>query len=290
MQKFSTNIGVKYILLIIIAEVAMRYFFFAPFGVLTSLYNYEFILLILASVAIAAGGHYLYTAEKSAGKMSTSTAQNVFVGCNILGVGIGFYLSNALGVPFFTAIFIIASALIYSYVHSLRNYAVIGNLILSLLAVLPIFVVAIYDLVPLIDDENRQFQLTYFSILVDYAVFVFLINWMRQLVKDQINLNTDYKTKRSTLPLLLGRKRSKYFLLALNTAVFGLLLLYSYTYLIENLKLLLGTLTGLVVPVLIIFYLILKAEQPREYKIVSKFLFAELVLTAVSLSFYQFLL
>jgi len=290
MRNFLKTIGIENILMLVLAQVAIKYFFFAPFNVPTALFDYKFMLLVLASFCIAAGGQYLNYAQKHPAEIGRRKAQNVFVVLNIIAVGIGFYLSNALGVPVFTAIFIIASALVYVYVTSLKEYAVIGNIVLSFLVTLGIFVEAIYDLVPIMNDQIRQTQLTYFSILFDYSAVVFFINWMREMAKDQLHISDDHDRSIKTLPILLGRKRANTVFIVLNTILLGGLFYYMYTYLYHNTILLIFTLTAIAFPLLVIFYLVVKAKNPQDYKIISQLLFAELFMAIISLSLYQFIL
>src|SRR5690554_5074464 len=94
----------------------------------------QFTLLVLATLCIAAGGNIindLYDIEIDRvnkpnkviiGKsISERTANNLFIVLNVVGVGIGFYLSNVIGRPGFSALFIAISALLYLYASNLKS-------------------------------------------------------------------------------------------------------------------------------------------------------------------------
>src|SRR5690554_635682 len=121
----------------------------------------QFILLVLATLCIAAGGNIIndiYDIEIDRvnkpdkvliGKsISERTANNLFFILNIIGVGIGFYLSNVIGRPGFSALFIGISALLYLYAANLKSMLLVGNILVSILVAMSFIIVAIYDLLP----------------------------------------------------------------------------------------------------------------------------------------------
>ena len=44
--------------------------------------------------------------------------------------------------------------------------------------------------------------------LIDYAIFAFIINFIREIVKDMEDVNGDYNQGMSTLPIAIGVKRT----------------------------------------------------------------------------------
>src|SRR5690606_24944422 len=116
--------------------------------------------------------------------ISENTAFNFYIGLNIVGVGIGFYLSNFIDKPSFSAIFIIIAATLYLYASSLKKSLLIGNIIIAVILAISVLIVGIYDLIPLITPENRSLLAIMFEILVDFALFAFLTNLIREIIKD----------------------------------------------------------------------------------------------------------
>ena len=199
----------------------MRYFLFEPLGVALTLNDFSYALLVLATLCLTAGGNVINDIfdvdtdrinkpEKIlVGKhISESSAYTSFVILNVIAVGIGFYLSNSIGKPGFSAVFISISAILYIYASYLKRSIVIGNIVISLLVGFVILVVAIYDLMPAITVQNMPIQSRVFKIMLDYALFAFAINLIREMVKDQQDINGDHNAGIQTLPILLGKKRT----------------------------------------------------------------------------------
>src|SRR5690606_456610 len=96
--------------MIALVQLLIKYAFLEPFGALTSLNFSGIMLLILATVCIAAAGNIINAINDLEtdvinkpnkiiiGKsISEKTAYNLFIVLNVLGVGMGYYLSNAVG-------------------------------------------------------------------------------------------------------------------------------------------------------------------------------------------------
>jgi 4-hydroxybenzoate polyprenyltransferase len=211
---------------------------------LIALSSLQFILLVIATVCIAAGGYVINnimdqeTDEVAKPKdvivgkhISEGMAYNIYVALNIIGVGIGFYLSNIIQKPSFSAIFIIAAATLYMYATSFKQTLLLGNFIVAILLSVSVIVIGIFDLLPATYEGNQLQMSTVFSILLDYALFAFMINFIREIVKDIEDMDGDYNSGMNTLPILLGKERT-------TKIVFGLTLVSIFSllyYINENL-------------------------------------------------------
>jgi 4-hydroxybenzoate polyprenyltransferase len=106
-------------------------------------------------------------------KSTESAAYNIYAVLNISGVAIGFYLSN---VKSLFAVFILIAAL-YIYATSLKQMILLGNVIITTL--FSVVIIGVFDLYPAINAENQLLMASLFSILLDYAIFAFVINLIR---------------------------------------------------------------------------------------------------------------
>ena len=110
MINFFNLIRWQNLVLIILVQVLIKYALFDAFNVFTKLTLFNFILLVLATVFIAASGNIIndiYDVETDTinkpekvivGKsISEKAASNLFIAFSLVGVGIGFYLSNVIG-------------------------------------------------------------------------------------------------------------------------------------------------------------------------------------------------
>lgn len=220
-MKYLKLIRYQNLLLLALMQLVFRFGFLEKQNVYLSLADWQFLLLVLATVCIAAGGYIINNIfdyktdmdnkpdEVIVGKsISESLAYNLYAGFTIIGVGIGFYLSNVIVKPGFAAIFIVIAATLYLYATSLKQSLLIGNLIVALLLSFSVLIIGIFDLFPATYDGNQQIMRLIFSILIDYAIFTFMINFIREIVKDLEDVNGDYNQGMNTLPILLGVNRT----------------------------------------------------------------------------------
>lgn len=211
--------------MIAFVQLLIKYALFQPFSESTeltiTLNGFGFGLLILSTLCIAAAGNIIndiYDVETDlvnrpakviiGKKISEKTAYTLFIILNVIGVLIGFYLSHLVGRSGFFAIFVIISAMLYIYASYLKQMVLLGNIVISILVGLSILIVGVFELMPAITDQNQTTQLTFFKILFDYALFAFLINLVREMIKDLEDIDGDYKSGMNTLPIAIGRERA----------------------------------------------------------------------------------
>ena len=291
------------LILIIITQALIKYALFESFGIEITLSFFGFILLCLSTVCIAAAGNIIndiYDLEtdrinkpekKIIGrKISEKAALNAYIIFTVTGVAIGFYLSNLIGRPGFSAIFIIISALLYLYATHLKNIIVVGNLLVSSLVAMTVIIMGLFELLPAITPSNRQTQSIIFSILLDYALYAFLINWLREMVKDQQDIKGDYNTGRNTLPIALGQQRANKFIFAIGLLPVVAIIYYMYNYLFTNLYAVIYTLLFILGPLLYFISIILSAKSRYHYRRLSLILKIILISGLASIGLYPFIL
>lgn len=289
--------------MIALAQILLKYFLFKPFNIDITLNWFGFSLLVLATVCLAAAGNIIndiYDVEADrinkpnrvviGNGISEKAAYNLFLTLNIIGVLIGFYLSNMIGKPLFSAIFILISALLYLYATFIKGYVVIGNLVISALVALSIIIVGLYELLPVITPQNQATQTTIFSILLDYAFFAFLVNWIREMVKDQEDIDGDYKSGIQTLPIVFGRERTNKLIFAISFLSILTISYYIITYFYTRLFAIGYALLFIVGPLLYFMFKILSAKTKSDYKKLSLLLKIVLFFGLISIGLYQFIL
>lgn len=278
---------VKNLLMIALMQYIIRYGFLKLQNVGLALNDWMFALLVLATVLIAAAGYVIndvYDIEtdeinkpgkNQIGKtISEEMGFNIFIGLNIVALIIGFYLSNKVMKTSFLGIFIISSMLLYLYATSWKKIAIVGNLIIALLTAFSVLIIGMFDIIPAIYPENEVLMKTLLSILFDYALFAFLVNFLREIVKDIEDINGDYNQGMNTLPILIGTQRT-----AKISAVFGLAIVcVLFWYINKNLMdngLLIATIYGLialVAPLVFFSIKIWSAKTQKEFHLMSSLL------------------
>jgi len=291
------------LLFIALCLLLIRFGFFKQFDASTALSDIEFILLIIAVVCIAASGYVInnildYEADRINApkrlvireKISEKSAYNLFFALNIMGVGLGFYIANKIDTPAFSAIFILTSVLLYLYATYLKHIAIAGNLVISMLVGLVVLLPVIFDLYPEITSENIKNQRMLFNTLVYYSLYATLLNFVREIIKDQEDINGDYKTQSNTLPLLIGQKRTNMFvfIFCLILLIFSIIFLGDDLY--RSTKAVVYALVFIIAPLLALVAGILKANSKKDYSKFSLILKFMLFFGLLSLGFPEYLM
>lgn len=303
MPAFLRLIRTGNLLFIALTQLLIRYFLFVPQGAGISLSDLEYFLLVFATLCIAAAGYIIndvYDVEADkinkpgklviGRKIPERTANSIFIVLNVIGVGIGFYLANLIGHPGFSAIFIFTSALLYLYASYLKQIILAGNILISLLVGMVILLPGLFDLLPAITAENRGIQSLLFSILLHYAFFAFLINLLREMVKDQEDIKGDYNAGIKSLPIVLGVQRTNKLIFAVALLPLVAIVYYIYMYLFENTGAVLYSLLFILGPLLYFLVQITTAEKKKDFSRLSLILKIILFFGLISIGLHQFLL
>lgn len=179
------------------------------------------------------------------------------------GIISSIYLSTIIGHFQVLYIVLFTSVLLFLYSKYLKKYAVIGNLVVSFLVGLSVFII------PLSILKDQSFVI-YIGILF-YSFFAFFINFIRELVKDIEDLNGDYANRLKTLPILIGKKRTQYFVAVLST-IFTVLIIYFISKFKEDTILNIYLLLTIVLPLIYFTYKIVIAKSKREFHKLSTLL------------------
>ncbi len=296
MTPYLQLIRYKELLFIAFTLLAIKFGFFKPFGFHTALGTFEYILLVLAAVSIAAGGAVmLYIVNKGSKNfvgalLSEKKANTLFVVLNVIGVVLGFYIANHINKPNFSSIFIIISALLYVYATYLRSIPFTGSLtVAALLFVLVIFP-GIFDLLPAISTQNKVTQSTIFSILIDYGILAFLLGILSEMIKDCRDMDTDRNTGGQTLPMLLGRDRTAKLGTLLAFIPMIAVIFFSYQYLFQNTKAVIYVLLLIVAPLLYFAIKSWSANSQKDFSHLQYVIRFVMFATVVSITLFSSIL
>ena len=267
----------------------MQLVFFYGFLVLQNiplgLKDWQFILLVLSTVLIAAAGYVInnifdqetdnYNKPKDVivGKnISEKNAYYSYVALNVTGVAIGFYLSNVIGKPGFASLFILIAATLYFYATSLKQMLLIGNIIVALLLSFSVLIIGVFNLYPIVNIENQSILANLFSILIDYSVFAFMINFIREIVKDIEDISGDYNQGMNTLPIFIGKQKTAKIVFVLSFIPLFSILYYIKTYLFPLVYVCIYMLVFVVAPLLFFMVKIWTAESQKQFHNLSTLL------------------
>ena len=267
----------------------------------TALSTNDFTLLVLATLCLAAAGNIINDINDVEadiinkpnkviiGKhISENMGYNLFIGLTIIGIGLGTYVSWQIGKNNLATIFLIISALLYWYATTLKRTPFIGNVIISILVASSILIVGLFELIPMINDETRQAYLQMFSYLFDYGIFAFMINLVREVVKDLEDVDGDHKAGYNTLPILLGRNRVTKIALVLNILTIVAIFYYTLTYLFNTKYLLFYFIFLIIGPLLYCTVKLVNAKTKKQFHLISTILKITMLLGMLSLIVINF--
>ena len=196
------------IFIIIIAQYFTSIFIISIDTSISSiLFDFQLFLLILSSSIAIASGYIInnfYDYEKDLINkpikskidkvIRKRTKLSLYVTLNFLCIYTSSLVSWRAVLFFSIYIFVI-----WLYSHKLKRTLFIGNVVSSLLSVIPFFIILIY---------YKNFELIIFL----YAIFLFQIVYIREIIKDLENIKGDFALDYRTIPVVYGEKSSKYLL------------------------------------------------------------------------------
>ena len=295
--------------IIILTQYLIRYCLLNPFytssGISFSISAFNFALLVLATLLIAAGGYIIndildVESDKInkpdkvwIGKLMTKKrAYLLYFTLTIIGVIIGFYLSFYIGYIMFGLIFVAIALLLYFYSTTYQKIAILGNIAISFLSAMVILIVWLYEFFalrsqPVLFAEVMP-DLKYISSLVQsYAVFAFLTSILREIVKDIEDREGDMKAGYRTLSVVYGVGKTKTFVIVL-TVITMVALGFGQYFLFEHNLMMVFWYLMIAVQSLFAYllYMTIKAKKKEDFKTVSDA--AKIVMVAGILSMQLF--
>lgn len=250
--------------------------------------GYVLVLLMFATVLIAAGGYVIndYFDVKIdrinrpedlivTRSVSKPEAMRLSVGLSVCGVVCGLLSAVLLRSFAIGTIFILTPGLLWFYSSSYKRLFMIGNLTIALLSALTPMMMAIVNV--------AQLRLHYATILPyttlthdlyawlgGFALFAFLLTWVREIVKDMQDQMGDREFECHSMPVVCGDLWTKIFvtaLIVLTIAVIGHLwyhvLPFSTAWSSLSTRYIIF---GVIVPLIGVLALLWSAKIPSDYK------------------------
>ena len=282
-MKYLKLIKYQNLLLLVMMQLVFRYLFLTQSYIDLALTDFNYILLVLSTVCIAAGGavmqHIVNQEEdeiirpqsRLVGNTITETsAYNWYIGLTIVGVGIGFYLANVIYKPTFASLFVLVATLLYVQATNLKQIPLVSNCITALLVAISIVVIALFDIFPATDISNKVRMSEVFGILIDYAVLGFGLTLIKELLRDLKNKETDDMLGNNTVVTRFGLNKAKSLLGVIIVVVLGAILYYCNTFLFELTIALSFILLTMVGPLLFMGIKLITSTTQKEFALLER--------------------
>ncbi|MBA7582231.1 1,4-dihydroxy-2-naphthoate octaprenyltransferase [subsurface metagenome] len=235
---FMRMIRFPNLVIIAITQYFIRWFILKP---LLSVSNFkvqlntlQFALLVLSTTLIAAAGYIIndYFDRKTdlinrpgrviVGRMiSRRYAMAFHVVFTLLGILAGAYLAYSIHRLSLTIVFIFVSGVLWFYSTTYKRQLLVGNIIISILVGMVPLLVLLFEF-PLLVIRYKLYILASgvnFDYLIfwvgSYAIFAFIVNLIREIIKDMEDFEGDYVFGRQTIPITWGMNTARWIVIAL---------------------------------------------------------------------------
>ncbi len=288
----------KNLIIIALTQYAMRYLVVNPIlkinGFELQLSQLHFLMLVLSAIFITAAGYVIndYFDTKTdmlnrpetvliGKKISRRAAMALHIILNLLGVGLGVYLSLYVGILSLGIAYMLAAGLLWFYSTSYKRQFLIGNLLVAFFTAVVPFVVVLFE-VPLLNQEYRdvliESNMSFNNILAwvgGFSYFAFLSTLIREIIKDIEDYEGDLAYGRNSLPIILGIRVSRHVVSFLILFLLGSLV-YLYIRFLRfisgegsNLITLAYLIILLFLPYIYLVYRIYSAKEKKNYHLCS---------------------
>jgi 4-hydroxybenzoate polyprenyltransferase len=243
-----------------------------------------FILLVLATVFITAGGYAIN--DYFDRKMDrVNKPQSLIVGrlmhprhamayhlfFSITGVILGSWVAFRSGQLFLSLVFFMVSGILWFYSTTYKRELLLGNIIVALMTALVPFLVLLFEL-PLLARHygSDVTPLTKYMLIwvLGFSLFAFLLNLTREIVKDAEDFEGDQAYGKRTVPVMWGMPAARWITAILILATIVLLVL-AWKLFIPDTATLLYFIAAIIIPLLYILYILFRDHTRKSWHLAS---------------------
>lgn len=266
------------LLILFLSQLIVRVFLVSPYLEKDFIYkDLKFLLLCLSTQFIAASG-YIINDYYDVKIDIINKPERVVIGkslkrrkamfghfiLNLIGVALGFVISWKIGI-----INILTAFLLWFYSNRLKRIALVGNITISFLTALSIYVVAVFY------KEAHE-------IIFVFALFSFFISLIREIIKDMEDWKGDSTFGCKTLPIIWGIRKTKNLLYFILTIFFVLI---TFIGIELNPKVFIFLIIFILIPLFYFAFRLYKADTIKDFHFLSQFCKAIMVNGVISMAF-----
>lgn len=262
--------------------------------------TFDFCLLVLSTVLIAAAGYiindYFDVKTDKINKperlyidhgVKRRVAMLAHMQFNLIGVLLGAYVAYKAGNILLSFISFASTTLLWFYSTHFKKQLLTGNLVVSALSAMVPLQVLLFEK-PLIENISN---LTFLYVaVICFSVFAFLLSMIREIIKDMEDVEGDSETGCKTMPLVWGIRASKAITAIFISNTMLLLVFIFYKLWGRNFLLLPGYLLLFVfIPSFILLFRLYRSQSKKDFHSLSlfvKFIMITGVLSTLVIYFY----
>jgi 4-hydroxybenzoate polyprenyltransferase len=239
-----------------------------------------FALLVVATVCITAGGYVIndYFDRKIdrinkpdsmivGSLVSPRHAMAYHIIFSITGIIAGIMVAWKIGQIYLSLIFFMVSGLLWFYSTIYKREFLLGNIIVALLTALVPFIVLLFEL-PLLArnygaDVNPITRILLIWVL-GFSMFAFLVNLMREIVKDIEDFEGDHAYGKKTIPVIWGINTARWISVTITIIIIALLIA-AWFFFIRDYITMIYFLVMLVIPLCLISVFLIKGSDQSTF-------------------------
>ena len=213
------------LLIIILTQILVWLFIIKPLynsqGIELQLSPFDFILLLMATVLIAAGGYIvndIYDIDVDdfnkrpniiGRKLSVNSAWTIYFVLNIIAFIAGFYLALQAGSLQLGFIFAVIAGMLYLYSSRYQNKLLWGNLIVAFSTAMVLLLVWLFEFMYLRNNPDAFLNALDIMPVISrfvwsFTLFAFLVSLIREFIKDVQDIDGDKRFGSYTMAISLG--------------------------------------------------------------------------------------
>lgn len=290
---FLKLIRTENLIMIALTQYLIRYFVIEKIlnenGLELGLDEGLFSLLVLSTVLIAAAGYiindYFDLKTDLINHPDTVVIDRVIkrrwaiilhITFTITGIFLGMLCALKAGYLRLAIFHFVAATLLWFYSTHFKKQLLVGNIVVSLLTASVAFIPFVYE-IGLMEKTYSGFTrdhaaliLSCFKIVFIFSLFAFITSMAREIIKDMEDFKGDKATGGKTMPIYWGITSGKItaFFLILITIILLLFVVYNSfrQYRVLFSVNILYILTGLVIPLTVLLFIIAKAKEQSHFK------------------------
>jgi 4-hydroxybenzoate polyprenyltransferase len=251
--------------------------------------NSLFGLLVLSTVLIAAAGYiindYFDVKTDMINHPDTVVIDKVIkrrwaiilhLTFTVVGLMLGMFCALKTGYLRLAIFHIVAAVLLWFYSTHFKKQLLIGNVVVSLLTASVFFIPFVYEIgimqhiQPGFTANHAPIILSCLKVVIIFSIFGFVTSMAREIIKDMEDFKGDKETGGYTMPIYWGMQSSKlaaFFLLVI-TVILLLFVVYNTFKLHRTVSSphIVYILAALVLPLLILLFMTIRAQEPKHFK------------------------
>jgi 4-hydroxybenzoate polyprenyltransferase len=246
-----------------------------------------FVLLVLATVFITAGGYaindYFDRKIDRVNKPGTVIVGKLIFPRHAMayhmvfttaGVILGTWIAYRTDQLYLSIVFFVVSGLLWFYSTTYKRELILGNIIVALLTALVPFLVLLFEL-PLLaqayGSKAQPIARYLMTWVLGFSLFAFLLNLTREIIKDALDFEGDEAYGKKTIPVAWGLQAARWISGSLVVLTIMLLLLAWFFFVPDYITLSYFT-VFLVLPLVFVIVILFRSKNTGSWSLAGKML------------------